>query len=205
VNGYGFSDVIVGAPSFDDPDVDEGRAYLYLGSAAGLSTIPAWSVESDLAGAMYGILVATAGDVNGDGFADVIVGADGGPNAQGHAYCIRARPRTRRAPPDGGSRPDGALFGLGASAGDVNGDGYADILVGVPNRRRERCGPRHRLSLLRQQRRRVFRIASPAAHRRGRSRAWGLGHPGLRIALHLPPFGRAVSRSSPRSSRSARC
>ncbi len=75
VDGDGFSDVIVGAPTYDNGELGEGRAFLYLGSANGLSTTPAWSAESNQVNAELGNSVATAGDVNGDGFSDVIVGA----------------------------------------------------------------------------------------------------------------------------------
>src|SRR5206468_11287265 len=62
-------------PYYDNGEVDEGRAFLYLGSASGLSTTPAWTAESNQATAYFGYAAAGAGDVNGDGFADVIVGA----------------------------------------------------------------------------------------------------------------------------------
>jgi hypothetical protein len=96
--------VIVGAPSFDDPDTDEGRAYLYLGSAAGLSTTAAWSLEGDQGGAQYGVSVASAGDVNGDGCADVIVGAEGYTAplvGEGRAFVYLARRRGSRRSPHG--------------------------------------------------------------------------------------------------------
>jgi hypothetical protein len=89
VNGDGFSDVIVGAGGFDNGQPDEGRAYVYLGSAAGLSFAPAWIAESNNAGAALGGSVGTAGDVNGDGFSDVIVGAPfytNGESAEGRAF-----------------------------------------------------------------------------------------------------------------------
>src|SRR5207249_5781797 len=75
LNGDGFSDVIVGAPQYDNGQTDDGRAFVYLGSASGLGTTPAWTAECDQAGAECGFSVARAGDVNGDGFSDVIVGA----------------------------------------------------------------------------------------------------------------------------------
>ena len=75
VNGDGYGDVIVGAFEHDNGQTNEGRAYVYLGSAAGLGTVPAWTAESDRSGARFGISVATAGDVNADGYSDVIVGA----------------------------------------------------------------------------------------------------------------------------------
>ena len=89
VNGDGFSDVIVGALAYDNGQNEEGRAFVYLGSAAGLSTTAAWTAEGDQASAQFGHSVATAGDVNGDGFSDVIVGAyvyDNGRANEGRAF-----------------------------------------------------------------------------------------------------------------------
>ena len=68
VNGDGYSDVIVGAAWYDNGQTDEGRAFVYHGSAAGLATSAAWTAESDQASARFGVSVATAGDVNGDGY-----------------------------------------------------------------------------------------------------------------------------------------
>ena len=75
VNGDGNADVIIGAPYWDDGQVDEGGVWVYHGSGAGLIAAPAWYKQSDRVGARFGTAVATAGDVNGDGYADVIVGA----------------------------------------------------------------------------------------------------------------------------------
>ena len=89
VNGDGFADVIVGARFFDNGQTNEGAAFVYLGSAAGLATTPAWQAESDQAAANFGSSVAGAGDVNGDGYADVIVGAnrfDNGESDEGAAF-----------------------------------------------------------------------------------------------------------------------
>src|SRR5262249_31525458 len=91
VNGDGYSDVIVSAPYFSNGETDEGRVYLYLGSASGLSTTPAWTAESNQAGAVFGLSVASAGDVNGDGYSDVIVGAPNytnGQNGEGRAFVF---------------------------------------------------------------------------------------------------------------------
>jgi hypothetical protein len=96
VNGDGYSDVIVGAYQFDNGETDEGRAFVYHGSASGLSTTPNWTAESNQAGAFFGASVASAGDVNGDGFSDVIVGAplfDNGQPMKVRRLCITGRHR----------------------------------------------------------------------------------------------------------------
>jgi hypothetical protein len=135
VNGDGYADVIVGAFAFDNGQADEGRAFAYLGSAAGLSPTPAWTAEGDQVGARFGISVATAGDVNGDGYADVIVGADGFDNGQadeGRAFTYLGSAAGLSPTPAWTAESDQASpwFGFSvATAGDVNGDGYADVIV----------------------------------------------------------------------------
>jgi hypothetical protein len=134
VNGDGFADVIVGAPGYDNGEEDEGRAYVYHGSAAGLSDTAAWTAESDQAEAGFGGSVSTAGDVDDDGFDDVIVGAAGYDPA-GRAYVYHGSTSGLNTGYDwmaeGGQA--GESFGSSVStAGDVNGDGYADVIVGAP-------------------------------------------------------------------------
>ncbi len=138
VNGDGYADVIVGAYAFDAGQNNEGRAFLFLGSPTGTSATPSWTAEGDQAGAYFGSSVATAGDVNGDGYSDVIVGAynhDGGETNEGRAYVFLGSPAGPAASPawTAESNQAGADFGRSvASAGDVNGDGYADVIVGSP-------------------------------------------------------------------------
>ncbi|MBK9226715.1 MAG: FG-GAP repeat protein [Ignavibacteria bacterium] len=74
VNGDGYSDVIIGAPDFDNGQTNEGAAFVYQGSASGLSLTSNWSAEVNMADANFGFSVSTAGDVNGDGYSDVIIG-----------------------------------------------------------------------------------------------------------------------------------
>jgi hypothetical protein len=138
VNRDGYSDVIVGAPSYSNGQSGEGRAYLYLGSASGLSAAPAWTAESDQVSAAFGSSVSAAGDVNGDGFADVLVGAnlfDNGQSDEGRAFLYLGRSSGLNDTPAWTAESDqpGARFGDHvAAAGDVNRDGYGDVLVGAP-------------------------------------------------------------------------
>jgi hypothetical protein len=85
VNGDGVADIVLGAPWYDAGSTDEGRANLYLGSATGPARSVAWSSEGDEDVALMGAAVGHAGDVNGDGFSDVIVGASG---AGGRAFVF---------------------------------------------------------------------------------------------------------------------
>jgi uncharacterized repeat protein (TIGR01451 family) len=137
VNGDGYSDVLLGAPTYDNGQNDEGRASVYLGSPAGLSEVEGWTAEGNQADAYLGISVSTAGDVNGDGYADVIIGAseyDGGQENEGAAYVFHGSFAGLSATADWIAEGDqaGALFGSSvATAGDVNADGYSDAIVGA--------------------------------------------------------------------------
>jgi hypothetical protein len=138
VNGDGFSDVIVGAPEFDSPELNEGRVFVYHGSATGLSTTPSWTAESNQAGARFGWSVSSAGDVNGDGFSDVIVGAHRFDNPEldeGRVFVYHGSASGLSTTPNwtAESNQPNAQFGNSvASAGDVNGDGFSDVIVGAP-------------------------------------------------------------------------
>ena len=138
VNGDGYSDVIVGAPYLDNGQTDEGRVYVFHGSATGLSTTPNWTYERDQAAAYLGRSVACAGDVNGDGFSDIIFGApyfDGGNTNEGRVFVFHGSATGLGTSTSWitESDQDGANAGASvASAGDVNGDGFSDIIYGAP-------------------------------------------------------------------------
>jgi len=143
VNHDGFADVIVGAPYADHDDLNEGLAFVYHGSAAGLSREPQWFAESNQKYAALGLSVSPAGDVNGDGFGDVIVGvpraADGQHN-EGAAVVFLGSPAGLAKSPHWSVESDHSEQQLGyvvAAAGDVNGDGYGDVLVAAPDFARE--------------------------------------------------------------------
>jgi hypothetical protein len=139
VNGDGYSDVIVGGFRYSNPEDREGVAYLFLGSSTGLSFTPAWTVESDQSYAEYGQSVASAGDVNQDGYDDVLVGApwySNGENFEGRAFLYYGSPSGLLPSPVHTTESNQERANLGysvASAGDVNGDGIADIIVGAQN------------------------------------------------------------------------
>lgn len=89
VNADGFDDLLVGAPLSNGELLGEGRVYLFHGSASGPSTTSDWSGESSQELSRYGWSVGAAGDVNADGFDDVLVGAprfDNGQFDEGRAY-----------------------------------------------------------------------------------------------------------------------
>jgi len=118
-NGDHFADVAVGAPTAN-------TVTLFHGSATGASMTP----SATLTGAgSFGSAVAPAGDVDGDGFTDLIVGAPGSNAAfvyRGSATGIVSAGPTMLS-------SGGGMFGTSvAAAGDVNGDGYADVIVGAP-------------------------------------------------------------------------
>jgi len=139
VNGDGYADVIVGAYKYDNGETDEGVAFIYYGSASGPNTTASWTAESDQAGAALGSSVDTAGDVNGDGYDDVIVGAqayDNGQADEGAAFVYLGSPEGLSASADwtAESNQSGAMMGSAGAvdtAGDVNGDGHDDVIVGV--------------------------------------------------------------------------
>jgi hypothetical protein len=133
VNGDGFADLVAGA---DGVSFNSGRAYVYLGSASGLGTTAATAlIGPDGMNAHFGYAVSSAGDVNGDGYGDVAIGSYGA-TGRGRVYVYlggaSGLPTTSATTLVG---PDGLNGNFGwslSSAGDVNGDGFGDLVVGAP-------------------------------------------------------------------------
>jgi hypothetical protein len=131
INADGYADIIVGGPQWDGGQAYEGIACIYVGSATGLLSAPPWCKEADQDSAYFGWSVSTAGDVNGDGYDDVIVGA---PYYQyvhhsneGMAWVYHGSSSGLSTSPSWqkDSDQDDAQFGYAVgNAGDVNGDGY---------------------------------------------------------------------------------
>ncbi|MBP6366119.1 MAG: FG-GAP repeat protein [Nitrosomonas sp.] len=157
VNGDGFDDVIVGAPRADSNGNNSGSSYVVFGKAFGFSaTMELSSLDGSNGSRLDGVAerdysgesVSSAGDVNGDGFDDVIVGtsrADPNGYGSGSSYVVFGKASGFSATMDlssldgsNGFRLDGVarrdFSGRSvSSAGDVNGDGYDDVIVGAFN------------------------------------------------------------------------
>ncbi|MFN8123634.1 MAG: putative Ig domain-containing protein [Thermoleophilia bacterium] len=152
LNGDGFDDVVVGAPFADAAGrTDAGAAYVVFGSAApadvDLAALGAagFRIDGAASGEQAGRAVAAAGDVNADGLADAVLGAPladpAGRTDAGSAYVVfgsatpsdvdLAAPGARGFRMDGGTPGEAAGVSV-AGAGDVNGDGRADVVAGAP-------------------------------------------------------------------------
>jgi len=137
--GYSCDDVIIGADSFESTvfpisENNEGRVYLYYGSSTGLTTTP-WTHENNQANGKLGIAAASVGDLNNDGFADIIAGAnryDGGETDEGRVYLYFGSASGPGNPVTREIDQAYALFGTAvAGVGDVDGDGNDDFMVGA--------------------------------------------------------------------------
>ncbi len=154
VNGDGFDDLIIGASP--NGQANAGESYVVFGSSSGFDTqfnlsslngSNGFVINGIDSGDLSGYSVSNAGDINGDGFDDLIIGASGaGPNAQdgtGESYVVF-----------GSNSGFGASFNLSSlngsngfvingidsgdnsgnsvsSAGDINGDGFDDLIIGA--------------------------------------------------------------------------
>ncbi len=129
LDGDGHADVVVGAYRDDNIAQDAGSARV----VSGRTGLPLFVLDGDSASDFFGWSVAAAGDVDGDGTADIVVGAYGddfAANDAGSAYVHSGRDGSRLLAVHGASI--GAFFGYCvAGAGDVDHDGHADLLVGA--------------------------------------------------------------------------
>ena len=157
VNGDGFADLLLGDRDADPNGLtNAGSSYVVFGKASGFASAFALSsidgrngfrLNGAAAGDQIGYFVASAGDMNGDGFADLILGAPqytGGVSGPGSAYVVLGKASGFAATINvsslngsNGFKMNGVNTGDAAgvfvsSAGDVNGDGFADVILGAP-------------------------------------------------------------------------
>jgi len=156
VNGDGIDDLIIGATDADPNGSYSGQSYVVFGSRSGfaadlnLSTLNGsngFRINGIAAGDSSGRSVSSAGDVNGDGIDDLIIGANGAaPNGRpssGQSYVVFGS-RSGFGSALNLSTLNGSngfrINGIAAndysgrsvsSAGDVNGDGLADLIIGA--------------------------------------------------------------------------
>jgi len=156
INGDGVGDLIVGAPFADPNGSRSGSSYVVFGHSppfvatlalSSLSGSNGFRLDGVAAGDDSGRSVSAAGDINGDGVGDLIVGApfaDPNGSLSGSSYVVFGH-----SPPfattlalsslsgSNGFRLDGAAAGdqsgrSVSAAGDINGDGIGDLIVGAP-------------------------------------------------------------------------
>lgn len=166
LNGDGIDDLVIGAPRASLDGNSSGMAYVIFGSTGTQRTVvdlgnlagtDGFSIEGKTSNEYAGGSVSMAGDVNGDGIDDMILGARDGA---GSAYVIFGKAGATRAPVDAGALANDGFAMIGgvsgdstgfsvAGGGDVNGDGIDDIIVGMPGNDRGRCRFRRSLCHLR--------------------------------------------------------
>ena len=140
-DGDSFADLLVGAYGNDSSAPDAGAAYLFRGPITG--EFPLWTAEVVLLGEQGGDQagwdVASAGDADGDGILDIAVGAPyehGDGTYRGAAYIVSGDTRgtysLSEAMAVAYGTNGGDLAGHALAAGDLNDDGYDDLVVGAP-------------------------------------------------------------------------
>ena len=134
LSGDGIADLVIAATTNDEGGNAAGKIYVYRGGLGHEG--PPWVTAVGDSGDFLGVSMDGAGDVNGDGYLDLIVGAhrsSAGGADSGKAVIFFGGPEMDGVPDLTIVGPEGSRLGTSvAGVGDQNGDGYDDFLVGVP-------------------------------------------------------------------------
>jgi hypothetical protein len=159
INNDGIADLIIGAPNANSNRFDSGASYVVFGGtnigsngSVNLSTLDGsngFVINGIAAGDLLGRSVSSAGDLNNDGIADLIIGtpnANPNSNDSGASYVVFGGTNVGSNGSVNLSTLDGTngfvINGLArgdrsgtsvSSAGDINNDGIADLIIGAPN------------------------------------------------------------------------
>jgi FG-GAP repeat/RTX calcium-binding nonapeptide repeat (4 copies) len=155
INSDGFDDMIIGAPSASPHGSNTGASYVVFGKAQNFTSVievsalngaTGFQINGEAAGNKSGASVSSAGDMNGDGFGDVIIGApEAGPNGNGSgaSYVLFGKAQGFNSVIELSALNGARGFQISgvaenhnsgrsvAAAGDVNGDGFGDVIIGA--------------------------------------------------------------------------
>lgn len=144
VDGDGLDDILVGAPFSDEGSRLAGKVYLIKGSSLTLGSSSLSEADHQFIGVaetdFAGISLDGAGDVDGDGLDDILIGAEGASSEAGRLYLLLSASLGASAVVDLSTADfvfdgehDGDQAGASVSgAGDADGNGLDDVLIGAP-------------------------------------------------------------------------